>query len=174
MNRQFAYARGLSLATALVLLLFLELDVLPPLWGVRIPLVLPFVVAVGMVEGPYLAAGLGVAAGLVLDQGCTTAYGFSALLLLVVGVAAGLLVSFFRLRRLTALLFTLGAGLVVFPLRWFFLCGLWYGNQGFFRYVPLELLYAGVMAFPISMGVGFLSRRFGSLRKADRLTPRGG
>lgn len=172
MFRRSEYSRSLSLILAMLVLLLFQMDILPPVFGVTLPLALPFVVAVGMTEGPYLAAGLGVAAGLILDQGRTSAYGFSALLLLVVGTAAGLFISYFRLRSVTAALFTLIAALFCYPLRWFFLYYLWHGADGFFRFVPLQILYATLLSIPLFYLVCALSRRFGSLRKADRLTPK--
>ncbi len=171
MTRSSPLPRVLSFSLSLLVLLLFQRDILPPLWGVAIPLVLPFLVTVGMTEGPYLAAGLGVVAGLILEQGRPGAYGFSALLFLLVGVAAGLLIFYFRRRLLTAVLFTLAAALFTCFLRWFFLSFLWHGGGGF-AVVLLETAMAALLSLPLYGLTHLLSKRFGSLKKDYRLTPK--
>ena len=167
MPRQREYPRVLSLVLVMFLLLLLERDIVPPVFGVSPSFLLPFVLAVGMTEGPCFGGGFGAAAGLFLDQGVTSAYGFRALLLMTVGIAAGLFISYFRMTVPTAAVFTLAAAVFVFVLRWFFLYYLWHGTGWFFSIVPLQILYAVLLSAPVFLLVRAVSRRFGSLKKAE-------
>ena len=165
MPQHHEYPRLLSITLAMLVLLFLEQDVFVPVFGVTPSLALPFVVAVGITEGPYMGGGFGAAAGLLLDHGIAAGYGFSALLFMILGIAAGLLIDYFRLSVPTCAVFTAAAAFVGFTLRWFFFWYLWHGTGLFFRVVPLQLLFATLLSAPVFLLVRFLSRRFGSLKR---------
>lgn len=164
MPHRFRYARVLSLMAALAVLYTVEDCIFPELFGAVPSLLIPFTVAVGICEGPYMGAGFGVAAGLLMDH-AASAFGFSALLLLVIGTATGLVITYFRRTAVSALVFTAVSAAVFFVIKWFFLHYLWYGF-GRLEIAGLQTLYAALLAIPVYLLTQLLSKRFGSLQNA--------
>ena len=164
MPHRAEYPRIVSQILALAALFTLEDVIFAPIAGVCMSLTLPFVVALGICEGPYMGAFFGAAAGLLTDAGKNYAFGVSALFLMIVGMTAGLVIGYFRRTPLTALVFTLASAIFVYVLEWFFLYYIWHGAGAFFPAVPLEVLYATVFSVPVYLIVHALSRRFGNLR----------
>ena len=82
------------------------------------PLVL-LVVCVAMFEGPYFGAGIGVLAGLLWDLYSFRVFGLHAMLLMLIGVAVGLLVQLIlRTNFLSGMLLCMYAVLVHTFLEW--------------------------------------------------------
>ncbi len=146
----------------LTLLLYLvESALLPPVFGVSICCLAPFTVLIGMHCGPYAGAAFGAVAGFLMDVGMTSALGFSGMLLLVLGGAAGLAVLPLRVNFWLSLLFC-AAGMFLFStVRWFFLYGLWHAGEEllYLRVVPLQVLYATIAAAPLYFLVRWIDRR---------------
>lgn len=162
MPNTFKHARIFSLIIAFILLYIIEDCIFPRILGTVPSLLIPFVIAAGILEGPYMGAGFGIAAGLLIDHGANH-FGFAAMLLLVIGAAAGLLISYFRVSVITAIVFTAAGGLFYFTVRWFFLYFLWYGSG---EYVPalMGAFFASVLQIPVYYLVKKLSKNFGSLK----------
>ncbi len=108
----------------LILLLLIAQNtprMIPALWGARPLLAVPVTLYIAMYAGPVSGAAAGVAAGLLWDVYATRLFGFNALILLVLGVAAGLLVRLLiRNNLLSALLLTIGGLLVQGLCDWLF------------------------------------------------------
>lgn len=162
MPNTFKHARVFSLILAFTLLYIIQDCAFPRILGTVPSLLIPFVVSVGILEGPYMGAGFGVAAGLLIDHGANY-FGFAALLLLIIGTASGLLISYFRVSVITAVVFTAVGGLFFFFTRWFFLYFLWYGGG---EYVPalMGAFFAAALCFPVYYLVKKLSKKFGTLK----------
>lgn len=112
-------------AYGLLILLFSILQstprLLPTPWGASLLLMIPLTVCISMFAGPVGGAAAGVAAGLLWDLYADRLLGFSALLLLFIGCACGLLVRLLiRNNLLSALLLTSGALLFQGLADWFF------------------------------------------------------
>lgn len=162
MPNTFKHGRIFSLILAFILLYIVEDCLFPRVLGTVPSLLIPFVISAGILEGPFIGAGFGIAAGLLIDHGADY-FGFASMLLLILGVAAGLLVSYFRVSVITAIVFTAAGGLFYFSLRWFFLYFLWYGSG---EYVPAVMgtFFACALQFPVYYLVKALSKKFGSLK----------
>lgn len=162
MPTTFKYARIFSLILAFILLYIIEDCIFPRILGTVPSLLIPFVISAGILEGPFVGAGFGIAAGLLIDHG-TGHFGFASMLLLILGVASALLVSYFRVSVITAIVFTAVGGLFYFTLRWFFLYFLWYGAG---EYVPalMGAFFASVLQFPVYYLTKAISKKFGSNR----------
>ncbi len=166
MSNRSKYSRVVSLTVALILLYIAESAFFPRIMGTVPSVLVPFTVAVGMCEGPYMGAGFGVAAGMLMDYSLNV-FGFSSLLLLVAGAAAGLAVTYFRRTALTATAFTLAAGVFFFFVKWFFMYFLWHGGELVYR-VFLQVLFAVLLSVPVYLLTAALSRKYGSM-KSGRL-----
>ncbi len=137
--------------------------VFPTILGARpVPLVL-FVTCVALFGGARVGAVIGVVAGLLWDVYAFRLFGFDALLLLVIGLTAGLLVEWLlRANFLTAMLLCAGAVLFHALAEWLFCHVILWHDQ------LLELLYMvylpnalyTVLLAPAMYGVTLLLARF--------------
>lgn len=85
------------------------------------PLIL-FTICVGVLEGPTMGSVIGVVAGLLWDMHSTRVFGYHGLMLLVIGLAVGLLVQWlFRANFLSAMLLSL-SGVAVYTLLDWLVC----------------------------------------------------
>lgn len=95
---------------ALLLLLLYILQTTPgflSFWGIKPLLVLPFVLAIAMLEGELVGGLFGLLAGLLCDTGGMTIFGINSLLYMIAGVSIGLLVIYYmQLSRTNSLIFT--------------------------------------------------------------------
>ncbi len=115
------------------------------LWGLRPLLILPVAVSVAMFEHEFAGGLFAAAAGILWGCSADAVFGYYAILLLVVGVAAGLICSYgMSPTLLTSLLLTGGAALLIGLLDFFFFYVLWsYTELGRFfitRLLPTILL----------------------------------
>lgn len=95
--------------------------VFPAVFGARPLLLIPIVVSIAMFEGPVGGAAAGIAGGLLWDLYADRLFGFSALFLMAICCACGLLVRLLLRNNLwTALLLCAGAGLFQVLCDWFF------------------------------------------------------
>jgi cell shape-determining protein MreD len=91
----------------------------PMIGGGRPLLLVPLVASVAMFAGPLGGGAAGVAAGLLWDMYSNRLFGFSGLVLLVIGCSVGLLVRLLlRNNVLSALLLTVGATLAWATVDW--------------------------------------------------------
>ncbi len=92
------------------LLLFYVLQTTPgflTVWGSKPLLVLPFVIAIAMMEGELTGGLFGLAAGVLCDTSSITLFGINSLLYMGACVAVGLLVIYYmQPSRLNSLIFT--------------------------------------------------------------------
>lgn len=165
MKRPFRYGRAIFTVASLIVLFIAEDCALPEIFGVVPSLLLPFTVAMGICEGPYMGAGFGVAAGMLMDFG-GTAFGFSSLLLLVVGAASGLFTLYFRRTVLAAAFFTAVSAILFFGVKWVFLQYIWYGVQRL-DVLILQAVFACVLSPAVFIPFRGLSKRFGDLKEAS-------
>ncbi len=110
-----------GLSTLLILFMQAAPNIFPTLFGARpMPLTI-FVICVGILGGARAGAAIGVLAGLLMGVFSFRLFGFDALILLVLGLIAGLLVEWFlRANFFTALLLCSCGMLVHILLEWFF------------------------------------------------------
>ena len=146
------------------LLLFILEEALPQIFSVPVNLLLPFVLVTAIYEGPVVGASYGIYCGILSDI-FSSPFGYTALIYLILGCAAGLVMIYLRQSVTVAFLFTLVGGLVYFSLTWFLFYYFWY-KEGllYFRIVPLQILYSAIITvilYPLS---GFVKKR---LDKAD-------
>ncbi len=152
-------------ALALIgLLLFITQEALPEIFSVPVNLLLPFVLVTAIYEGPVVGGAYGIYCGLLSDI-FFSPFGYTALIYLILGCAAGLVMIYLRQALTVALIFTLIGGLFYFTLTWFLFYYFWYGEGLlYFRIVPLQILYSTVAAVMIYGLSGFVKKR---LDKAD-------
>lgn len=100
--------------------------VFPAVFGARPLLLIPIVVSIAMFEGPVGGAAAGIAGGLLWDLYADRLFGFSALFLMAICCACGLLVRLLiRNNLLSAMLLFSGALLTQGLMDWFFNYVLW-------------------------------------------------
>ena len=79
----------------------------PEIFGVKANLLIPLVICIGMFEREIAGAVLGMLAGILWDSVSPMGDGYNALLLMLAGAAAGLLIDYLMRNNLvTALIFT--------------------------------------------------------------------
>ncbi|MFA9380104.1 MAG: hypothetical protein ACERKO_03485 [Acetanaerobacterium sp.] len=99
------------------------------LWGVRPVLIVPVAVCVAMFEHEFSGGVFAVVAGILWGCSSDAVFGYYAILLLVLGVAAGLICSYgLSPNLLTALLLAGGSSLILGLLDFFFFYVLWSYN----------------------------------------------
>lgn len=135
-----------------------------PALSLRPVLVLPMVAALAIYEGEFAGGLYGALAGILLDYGAMTVFGINAMLLLVLGCAAGLS-SLYLLRRsvLTALILTASMAFIEGLVSFFLLYGIWRLPGAYVllwrRFLPVALIT--VLAAPVyHWGIGFIYRYF--------------
>lgn len=119
-----------GLAALTVLLLQNAPHLFPTLWGARpVPIVL-LVVCVALCEGAQAGAIIGALSGLLWGIYSFRLFGFDALVLMLLGLTAGLLVEWLlRANLLSALLLCTGACLAQALLEWLFCYVLFFKEQ---------------------------------------------
>lgn len=135
----------------------------PRIGGVAPVIAVPCVVAMAMFEGENAGAAFGIVFGLLWDLQAGRAFGFNALLLLIAGMAVGLLVQYlFSNSLFAAALFTLAALLFVELTTWFFFC--YMTGEGRFIFYMLRVIlptagYTLPFIIPVYYAQRWLSRR---------------
>lgn len=130
---QWVPAVAYGLLIVVMFLLQMTPRVLPEVWGARPWLMVPLTVFIAMFEGPLTGGVCGAVAGFLWDMFSQRLPGFSALFLLVIGVACGLLVQvLLRNNVLSAMMLsssvTVGYGLY----QWFFCTVIWGKEDAWF------------------------------------------
>lgn len=163
--RHKSYAAWLvyGLGALCVLLLQSAPHFFPTLWGARpVPLVL-FVTCVALCEGAQLGAMIGALAGLLWGIYSFRLFGFDALVLMLIGLAAGLLVEWLlRANFLSAVLLCAGATLTQALLEWLFCYVLFWKEQSvtvLWRVFLPNCLYTVVLTPLMYWAVRGLARR---------------
>ena len=149
---------------ALVLCISYIIGASPALPEYRPILVLPMVVALSLYEGEFVGGLYGALAGLLLDYGAMTLFGINAMLLLILGCAAGLISLYLFQRSLrSSLILTASMALLQGVTSFFLLYGMWRltGSgvlllTAFLPTLLLTTLFAPVYYY----GVGFIYRYF--------------
>jgi rod shape-determining protein MreD len=151
----------------LMLLTVYVLQVTPglfSLFGVKPMPVIALAVCIAMAEGEFAGGLYGVFCGLLLDFGAFTLFGINSVLMLICGVATGLLTIYLVRDGLrSAFLLTLAAAALVGVAGYFFLYGMW-NLEGavrifFNRTVPM-IFYTSLCAIPIYKGLAVYRRQF--------------
>ena len=110
-----------GLLTLLIVLMQMAPHFFPSVWHARpVPLVL-FVVCVALFEGARVGGGIGLLAGLLWDVYSFRLFGYDALILMMIGIAVGLLVQWLlRANFLSAMLLCTAGVLLQTFLEWLF------------------------------------------------------
>lgn len=112
-----------------VFLLQMTPRLLPAIGGVRPLPLIPLVVCVAMFVGPVGGGAIGVATGLLWDLFSDRLFGFTALLLLVIGCACGLLVRLLIRNNLLSAMLLMTVVVLIHGLTDWFLCYALWGNE---------------------------------------------
>lgn len=155
-----------GLAALVVLLLQSAPHLFPSLWGARpVPVVL-LVVCVALCEGAQAGAIIGGLAGLLWGIYSFRLFGFDALVLMLIGLTAGLLVEWLlRANLLSALLLCAGACVAQALLEWLFCYVIFFKEQVFAVLVQVYLpncLYTVVLTplmYWLVLGLARMIRR---------------
>lgn len=111
---------------ALLLCFSYALSTSPALPEYRPILVIPMVVSLSLYEGEFIGGLYGALAGLLLDYGAMTLFGINAMLLLILGCAAGLISIYLFQRSLrSAFILTCGMALAQGIISYFLLFAMW-------------------------------------------------
>ncbi len=162
-HRNYSSILLYSVGAVLLLLLQAAPNVFPTLWYARpTPLVL-YVVCVGVFEGAKAGALIGTVSGLLWGIYTFRVFGLDALLLLAIGLTAGLLVEWvLRANFLSTLLLCASATLLQALLEWFFFYAI-FGKENLWSilltvYLP-NCIYT-VVLMPLVYGIVlWLARR---------------
>ena len=142
--------------------------VFPAVFGARPLLLIPIVVSIAMFEGPVGGAAAGIAGGLLWDLYADRLFGFSALFLMAICCACGLLVRLLiRNNLLSAMLLFSGALLTQGLMDWFFNYVLWMKEDPLYmlgRMLLPDMAYTLVVS-PLLYGLTLLIAK--TLRKRD-------
>ena len=138
------------------------------MFGARPLLLIPIVVSIAMFEGPVGGAAAGIAGGLRWDLYADRLFGFSALFLMAICCACGLLVRLLiRNNLLSAMLLFSGALLTQGLMDWFFNYVLWMKEDPLYmlgRMLLPDMAYTLVVS-PLLYGLPLLIAK--TLRKRD-------
>ncbi len=152
-----------GLSTLLVLLLQIAPRGFPTVFGARPMPLTVFVICVATLAGARTGATIGVLAGLLWGVFSSHLFGFDALLLMLFGLVAGLLVEWFlRANFYTALLLCFGGVALHCLLEWIF-CHVIFGHENLVEIFTQVLLPNGaytVVLTPLIYGFALLIARF--------------
>ena len=159
-----------ALSTLLLLLMQSAPRMFPIILNARPVPLLPYVICVAVFGGARTGAAVGLVAGLLWGVFSFRVFGFDALLLMLFGLVAGLLVEWFlRANFWTALLLcSCGVGLHLL-LEWFF-CYVIFGKENLLEILFKVLLPNGIYTIlitPLVYGFSLLLARF-TRRKGSR------
>ena len=135
----------------------------PQIFHVTPLFLIPAVITVAMFEGEMAGAVYGVFAGLLWDASAGRIFGFNGFFLMIVGLSAGLLVTYvFRNTMVSSVLLTGGFTLLLEILTWFFfyyITGL--GRFAFFfpQVILPTVLYTLPFAIPLFYGARQVNRK---------------
>lgn len=142
--------------------------VFPSIFGARPLLLVPVIISIAMFEGPIGGAAAGIAGGLLWDLYADRLFGFSALFLMAIGCACGLLVRLLIRNNLLSAMLLFAGGLLVQGLTdWFFNYVLLMKDDPLFVLVRLMLPDMGytLVVSPALYGLTLLVAKI--LRKRD-------
>lgn len=158
------YWKWSALAIIALLLYVFQVTVSPVIFDVPINWMLPFVIITAICEGPVVGAAYGIYCGLLSDI-FASPFGYTALIYMILAIAAGLIVNMLRSGIFITVAITAVAGLIYFTLTWFFFYYFWYGEALlYFRIVPLQILYSSLASVILYYATGFVRKH---LDKAD-------
>lgn len=101
-------------------------NLLPAFLGVKPLLLVVFALSISMFESEGSAMWIGLIAGLLMDIGSSTVFGFNALFLMILCFFCGTLVVFLMRNNIVSAMVLGTAGLLIMELiRWFFVLVLW-------------------------------------------------
>lgn len=101
-------------------------NLLPSFLGVKPLLLVVFALSISMFESENRAMWIGLIAGLFMDLGSSTVFGFNALILMVLCYICGVLVVFLMRNNIVSAMVLGVSGLMITELlRWFFVYVLW-------------------------------------------------
>lgn len=133
------------------------------LWGGRPLLLIPFTVSAAMFAGPLGGAWTGVAAGLLWGLYADAPFGFHALLLLLLGCTAGMLVRLLLRNNALSAALLCGGGAVAFCLvHWAYTCLFFPVSAALvllYRAVLPDLLCTLLLSLPIYAAVRATAKR---------------
>lgn len=159
-----------ALSTLLVLLMQSAPRLFPIVLGARPVPLLPFVICVAVFGGARTGVTVGLFAGLLWGVFSFRVFGFDALVLMLFGLAAGLLVEWFlRANFLSAMLLCSCGMFLHLLLEWLF-CYVIFGKENLFEILFKVLLPNGVYTIiitPLIYGFSLLLARF-ARRKVNR------
>ncbi len=152
-----------GLSTLLVLLLQTAPRCFPTVIGARPMPLTAFVICVAILGGARTGATVGVLAGLLWGVFSARVFGFDALVLMLFGLVAGLLVEWFLRANFYTALLLCGAGVLMHCiLEWFF-CYVIFGQENLGEILVKVLLANAVYTFlltPLVYGFVLLIARF--------------
>ena len=140
----------------------------PSIFPVSMPfLLIGAVVALSMFEGEIAGAVFGVIFGLIWDIQFGSVIGFNALMLMTIGVFAGLMISGLFQNKLISFIIITAIGISFhYLIKWFFFDFLW-GTQTslvVFAYSFLSELLLGILfSIPLYYGTKYLCIRFAKI-----------
>jgi len=134
--------------TAILLLIYymqFTTGLMPELIGIRPLPVIPFVICVAMYEGEVYGGVFGIIAGLLWDFSANRVLGFNAIVLMILGIAVGLIITYLMQNNIYSAMILCGSSIFAIELfDWFFYYLLWGYDKPiyvFFRYYILIMIY---------------------------------
>ena len=123
-------------------------NLLPSFLGVQpLPLIVA-AISIAIFEGESAGMWFGLAAGLLMDLGSVSVFGFYGILCMAICYAGGLLVvRLMRANLLTAMLQGAGGLLIIGLCQWFFFYAIWGTSSGVFLYAIMlpQMLYTALL-----------------------------
>lgn len=138
----------------------------PVVFGVLPKLVITVVICVAMFEKDLAGAIFGLAGGLLLDLSSMQLPGFNAIILLIMGCAAGLIVSNLLKNTFSSAILLCGGAVLIYDIIYWLIFyvfrGIDHSLYYFARYMLPNVLYTLILLIPIY----FIMRRFLKSAKA--------
>lgn len=134
------------------------------IFGIKPYLVLPACICIAVFEGEFAGGLFGFFAGLFVDSGAATVFGFNALVFLVLCVAAGLLTIYvFRRSTMNVMLLCLGAVFLRYALEFFFTFIL-FEYEGatpyFYSQMGPQIVLSSIFSLPFCVLFRWLNKKF--------------
>jgi rod shape-determining protein MreD len=148
-----------------VFLILYVIQTTPSIFPISLPfLLIGAVVALAMFEGEITGAVFGVIFGLIWDIQFGSVIGFNALILMIIGVFAGLMISSLLQNKMISFIIITAIGISFHSLiKWFFFTFLW-GTQTSLMVIAYsflsELLLGLLFSIPLYFGAKYLCKRF--------------
>lgn len=152
-----------TLVVIIIAVIQLQTASYPRFFNVTPLFLIPAIIAISMVEDEMVGAIYGLVGGLLWDTTTGNVFGFNALFLMIMGVAAGLVVKLlFKNRVVISILIVAVFTFIHEFLTWFFF---WYlESKGSFSYAMLKIilptvLMTAIFAIPINILFRFMNKK---------------